>query len=74
MARKDQSRSVHRRHQTVCRNEKRNGSIITGSETIQSGHMDGIWHRKMRHVNNEKQETTNDGSNRATKARMKSEH
>ena len=28
---------------------------------MQSGHKDGIWQRKMRHANNEKQQTTPDG-------------
>ena len=39
---------------------------------IQSGHWDGIWHRKMRHAKNEKQETTYDGWNGTNKSRKKS--
>ena len=27
---------------------------------INAGHRDGIWHRKMRHVNNQKRKTTHD--------------
>ena len=35
----------------------------TRSENLQSGHRNGIWHRKMYHAGNEKQQTTPDGRN-----------
>ncbi len=41
----------------------------TCSQNIQSGHRDGIWHRKMFHANNEKQKMTNDGRNKNSKLR-----
>ena len=41
----------------------------TGSENIQSGHRDGLWHGKRRHANNENQETTHDGRSRIAKSR-----
>ena len=40
-----------------AKNKKRIGNPNTGSENIRSGHMDGIWHRKMHDVNNEKWKT-----------------
>ena len=40
------------------------------SEDIQSRYWDGIWHRKISYVNNEKQKTTG-GRNRTSKSRQK---
>ena len=48
---------------------KRFGNHNTGCDNTQSGYRDGIWHRKMRHANNEKWETIHDGKNRTTKSR-----
>ena len=45
------------------------GNSNTGSENIQSGHWDRIWHRDMRHANYEKRETTHDGKNKTTLSR-----
>ena len=36
---------------------------------MQSGHRDGIWHRKIRHASNEKWKMTYDGRNGTTKSR-----
>ena len=49
--------------------EKRIGNSYTHSENIQSGYRDGIWHRKMRHANNEKQKTTHDRKKGTAKPR-----
>ena len=69
IAGKVQSSNVHRRHQTVCKKWKRIGNPNTDSENIQLGHRNGIWHGKMCHANNEKQEMTHDGRDRPTKPR-----
>ena len=50
---------------------KRTINPKTGIKEIQSGYSDGIWHRKMCHVNNEKRKTANDGRNRTTKSGKK---
>ena len=55
------------------KSEKRIGNPNTGSKNIQSGLRDGIWYRKVRRTNNEKQETTHDGRNGTTKSRKKLE-
>ena len=47
--------------------KKKNGNPSTGSENIQTGHRDGIWHRNMRHADNEKRETTHDRRKGTTK-------
>ena len=39
----------------ICLPKTKNGNSNTRSNNIQSGHWDGIWHRKMRHANNENQ-------------------
>ena len=70
IARKYQPFNVHGRHQTVYQKRKRIGNPNIGSENIQSGHWDGIWHRKMRHASNEKRETTHYGQNGTTKSRQ----
>ena len=67
--RKGQSPNVHGRHQTICQKWKRIRNPYIGNENIQSGHRDGIWHRKMSHANIEKRETTQDGRNWTTKSR-----
>ena len=54
--------------------KKRIGNSNTRSENIQSGHRDEIWHRKMRHANNEKWEMKHDGMelpNQEKKEKMK---
>ena len=43
--------------------------LNSGSEDVQSGCRDGIKHRKMCPVNNEKWKTTNNGRKRITKPR-----
>ena len=43
---KNQSPNIYRRYQTVCQKWKRIGNPHTGSENIQPGHRNGIWHRK----------------------------
>ena len=48
-------------------------NLNTGSEHIQSGYWDGLWHRKMCHASNEKGKTVNEGRNRTTKPGKKSE-
>ena len=48
----------------------RTGNSNTHSENIQSGHKDGIWHRKMYHAGNEKLQTTPDRRNRTAKSRQ----
>ena len=53
---KDQSPDEHG-YQTVCKKLKRIGNSNKHCENIQSGHRDGIWHRKMRHARNEKRQT-----------------
>ena len=45
-------------NKTFCQKWKRIGNSDIGSENIQSGHWDGIQHRKMCYANNEKWETT----------------
>ena len=35
----------------------------TNNKNIQSGYRNGIWHRKVSHVNNEKRKKTNNGRN-----------
>ena len=47
---------------------KRIGNSNTRTQNIQSGHRDGIWHRKMRHANIENWETTHNGRSRTTKS------
>ena len=42
---------------------------ILRSENIQPGHRDGIWYWKMRHIRNEKQETTPGVWNGTSKSR-----
>ena len=39
-----------------AKNEKESEPPNADSENIQSGHKDGIWHRKMLHTNNNKHE------------------
>ena len=48
---------------------KKNWKPHTGSENMQLGHRNGIWHRKIHHVSKEKRQTTNDRRNRTTKSR-----
>ena len=74
IAGKDQSSNVHGRHQTVLKKRKRIGDPNTDCENMQSGHRDGIPHRKIRLANNETLETTQDGKNRPIKPRRKLEH
>ena len=45
---------------------KKNWKLLY-TQNIQSGHRDGIWHRKMCHASNEKRETTPYGWNGTTK-------
>ena len=52
------------------KNEKRIRNSNTRSEDIQSGAIDGIWHRKIRHASNEKRQTTLDGRNETAKLRQ----
>ena len=52
------------------KNEKKIGKPYTSSENVQSGYRDGIWHRKIHHVDNEKQETRRDGRNRTSMPRQ----
>ena len=47
IARKYQSPNVHRRYKTVLQKLKRIGNPHKGSENIQSGHQNGIRHRKI---------------------------
>ena len=47
---------------------KRNRKPYTNRKNIQPGYRDGIWHRKMRHVHNEKLEKRNNRRNRTTKS------
>ena len=49
-----------------AKNEK---ELKTSSENIQSVNRNGIWHRKMHHASNEKQQKTPDGRNGTTKSR-----
>ena len=65
----DQSPKVHGRHQTLCKKRKRFENPNSGSENIKSRDRDGIWHRKMRHTDNEMRETIHDGWNGTTKLR-----
>ena len=51
------------------KNKKEIGNSNTCSQNIQSGHRDGIWYRKMRHVSNEKQQMTPNRWNGTTKSR-----
>ena len=51
------------------KNEKRIGNPNTGSENIQSGYRDRIWHRKMCYTDNEKRTKTNGWRNKAAKSR-----
>ena len=60
MARKYQLPNVHGRYQTVYQKLKRIPNPDTDSENMQSGHTDGIWHKKMCHVNNEKRKTSHE--------------
>ena len=53
------------------KNEKRIENSNTRCQNIQPGHRDGIWHRKMRHANNEKQKSIHDGRNGTSKSRQK---
>ena len=46
-------------------------SINVGREDTQSEYRDGIWHKKMCPVNNEKWKTTNGRKNRTSKSRKK---
>ena len=66
---KNQPPNVYGRHQIVCQKWKRIRKPNTSSEDIQLRYRDGMWHRKMCHVNNEKRKTVNDGRNRTTKSR-----
>ena len=52
-----------------AKNKTKFGNSNTGSENIQLGHTDGIWHRKMRNASNEKQKTIPYGRNGTTKSR-----
>ena len=51
----------------LYKKQKRIGKPTTGSENIQLRHRDGIWFRKGRHTNYEKQEMAHNGRNRTTK-------
>ena len=53
----------------LAKNKKKPGHPNTGSENIQSGSKDGIWHWKMCHAGNKKQETTHDRKNETTKSK-----
>ena len=46
MQEKNQSTNVHGQYQNVCPQRKTFGDFNTDNENIQSGHKDGIWHRK----------------------------
>ena len=48
---------------------KRTGNSNTRRENIESGHRDGIWHRKICYPCNEKRQTILDGRNGTTKSR-----
>ena len=50
--------------------KKKLETLNTGSEDIQAGYRDGIWHRKMCHANNKKRETKYDRRNSTTKSRI----
>ena len=64
-----QSLNVHGWHQTVWQKWKKIGNPNTESENTQLGHRDGIWHRKMCHAHNEKQEMIHNGRKKTTKPR-----
>ena len=48
---------------------KKNWKPYTAIDNRQTGHMGGIWYRKVYHDYNEKPRMTNDGRNRTTKSR-----
>ena len=50
--------------------KKRTGNSKTGSKNIQSGHWNGIWHRKICNARNDKWQTTSDWWNGTTKSRQ----
>ena len=53
-----------------CKKRKRTENSNISSENIQSGHWDGIWHRKMYHASNEKRQTTPDRRNGTAKPKQ----
>ena len=53
-----------------AKNEKRTGNSHTRSLNIQSGHRNGIWHRKMCHARHEKWQKTYELRNGTTKSRQ----
>ena len=53
------------------KNEKEMENSHTHSWNIQSGHRDGIWHRKMGHAHHGKWQTTYDWRNGTTKSRQR---
>ena len=54
-----------------AKTKNKNGNSYIRSQNIQSRYKDGIWHRKMYHANNDKQEKTHDGRNGTTKSKKK---
>ena len=58
---KEKNQSPNVRHQTIYKKMKKNWKLLyTQLEYIQSGHRNGIWHRKICYASNEKcQRTSN---------------
>ena len=74
-SRKDQSPNVHERYQTVFQKRiKKIANPNTGSESMQSGHRNGIWHKKICNAINKNQGMIQDGRNGTIKSIKKNEN